>query len=102
MNILRGFLGLACWIGALLCCAAAFYQVRPEAEQLLRSWPNIDQPPQVVANETSPSDRVTVLASPLDGFLAAANGVLPWLILSAALLANATLLGVRNAVDRDG
>ena len=101
MALLRSLCALICWGLAVLCVAAAIYQVRPEIDLLRQSWPNINATPELVANETSPSDRVAgAIPSPLSRFLTAARDVLPWLILAGVLVGNATLMRMHSAVER--
>lgn len=92
---------LVFWLLAAAAVAAAGYQVRAEVREVLQSWPDITTAPELSAGEESPSDRnAEPLDPPLTRLLHAANPVVPWLILAAVFVANATLLGLINGLDR--
>ena len=100
MHFLRSIGGLLFLLLAALSVASAGYQIRSETSGVIRSWPDIEKRPQMVHNETSPSDLDMTLESPLVRFLSAANGLVVWLVLAGVLFANATLLGLVNVLDR--
>jgi hypothetical protein len=100
MHFVRSAGVLLFWLLAAVAVAAAGYQVRAEASDVLESWPHITKAPEVSSGEASPSDREAAsLDPPLDRFLSAGNRVVAWLILAAVFLANATLLGLVNVLD---